>query len=179
MKLYYAIRYSMLQTKVTFVLEAPPLFGYSWLQQALVKLNKKDKKRTAQINTCYYFKARTQYFSEKFRKKGFSDIPIPFKKIFPGNIQLFQNLYWKCLNLRKMSLICVITVTKKYDLLLTLLQVKNTCGIVSKMNEHRLLILINASYMINYQICWLDNFHFAGYNSFSSEICVVLQWKSS
>ena len=46
-------------------------------------------------------------------------------------------------------LICVITVTKKYDLLLRLLQVKNTCGIVSKINEHRLLILINTSYMIN------------------------------
>ena len=68
-------------------------------------------------------------------------------------------------------LIWVITVIKLHDLLLTLLQV-NTCSIVSKMNKHRLLILINTSYIINYQLSCLDHFHFIWYNSLSSEICV-------
>lgn len=35
-----------------------------------------------------------QCFSENFRKKKLIfDILIPFDKIFPGNIQLFQNSY--------------------------------------------------------------------------------------
>ena len=34
----------------------------------------------------------------------FVDILIPFEKIFPSNIYLFRISYWKCLNLRKMSL---------------------------------------------------------------------------
>ena len=33
-----------------------------------------------------WFKVRTQCFSEKFRKKIFFDILIPFEKIFPRNI---------------------------------------------------------------------------------------------
>ena len=35
----------------------------------------------------------------------FFDILLPFEKIFPGNIQLFRNSYWKYLDLRKMCLI--------------------------------------------------------------------------
>ena len=42
--------------------------------------------------------------------------------------------------------ICVIIIIKVRDLLLTLLQV---ITIVSKMNEHRLFIWINTSYMIS------------------------------
>ena len=42
----------------------------------------------------------------------------------------------------------------------------NTYRIISKMNEHRLLILINAICMINYLLSCLDYFRFAGYNSF-------------
>ena len=47
-------------------------------------------------------------------------------------------------------LICIIIVIKVLDLELALLSNNNTCSIVSKMNEQRLLILINTSYMINY-----------------------------
>ena len=58
----------------------------------------------------------------RFGKISFFDILIHFEKIFPGNIWLLWNYYWKCLNLKK----CynrVITVIKVRDLLLTLLQV--------------------------------------------------------
>ena len=46
------------------------------------------------------------------------------------------------------ALICVITEIKIRELLLTLLQIKQYFDILSKMNEHRLLTLINTSYMI-------------------------------
>ena len=68
-------------------------------------------------------KVRTRCFSDPFRKNFFFfDIVIPFEKIFPGNVQLFQNSYWKWLNLRENDVICVITVIKVHDLLLTLSQ---------------------------------------------------------
>ena len=38
------------------------------------------------LNDERVFKFRTQCFSEKFRKKKFFDVLIPFEKIFPGNI---------------------------------------------------------------------------------------------
>ena len=73
----------------------------------------------------------------------------------------------------------IIIVTKVRDLLLTFANNNNTCGKVSKLNEHRFLILINTSYMIllviYYELSCLDYFHFARYNSFSFVICVVLE----
>ena len=38
------------------------------------------------LNDERVFKVRTQCFSEKFRKKQFFDVLIPFEKIFSGNI---------------------------------------------------------------------------------------------
>ena len=38
------------------------------------------------LNDERVFKVRTQCFSEKFRKKKFFDVLIPFENIFPGNI---------------------------------------------------------------------------------------------
>ena len=38
-----------------------------------------------------FIKVRAQGFSEKLRKKIFYNILIPFEKIFPGNIWLFEN----------------------------------------------------------------------------------------
>ena len=73
----------------------------------------------------------------------------------------------------------IITVTKVRDLLLTFANNNNICGKVSKLNEHRFLILINTSYMIllviYYELSCLDYFHFARYNSFSFVVCVVLE----
>ena len=46
--------------------------------------------------------------------------------------------------------ICIITVINVDDLLLTLSQAISQLRLSFKMNEHRLLILINTSYMINY-----------------------------
>ena len=46
----------MLQTKIKFIIEAPPLLGSSGLQKAVVRLNKKGKKtaKTAEINTLLF-----------------------------------------------------------------------------------------------------------------------------
>ena len=77
-----------------------------------------------------------------------------FEKIFPANILVVSNLLLEVPKLKENVLIYIITVKKACDLLLTFTQTfpsnNNTCGITSKMNEHRLLILINTSYLINY-----------------------------
>ena len=57
----------------------------------------------------------------------FFDILTPFGKILPENIQLFQNVYWKCLNLRKMSwfavnLLSVWFFTHTFTMLLIILE---------------------------------------------------------
>ena len=57
-------------------------------------------------------------FFWKISKIFFFDILIPFEKIFPGHIWLFRNSYRK-----KNDIICVITVIKVRDFLLTLLPV--------------------------------------------------------
>ena len=64
-------------------------------------------------------KVRTQYFSEKFRKVFFY-ILIPFENIFPA-IFSFEIQVPK---FKENVLICVTTVVKVHDLLLTLLQIK-------------------------------------------------------
>ena len=97
----------------------------------------------------------------------FFDVLIPFEKIFPGNISKFLLEVPK---FKQNAIICIITIIKWHDLLLTFTNNSNTCGIIPKMNEHRLFILINTSYIVNYQLSCRNYFHFAEYNSFSSEI---------
>ena len=59
-----------------------------------------------------------------------------------------SKLLLKVAKIKENVIIYVITVTKVRDLLLTLSSNNNTCGLISKMNEHGLFILINTSYMI-------------------------------
>ena len=79
--------------------------------------------------------------------------------------------------------LCVITVIKSAWSFTHIFTSKNSpCGIVSKMNEHRLFILINTSYMILLVILLAKLsrlFSFCQAKFVSSEICVVLQWNSS
>ena len=77
----------------------------------------------------------------------FFDVLIPFEKIFPGNISKFL---LEVLKFKENAIICIITIIKRHDLLLTFTNNSNTCGIIPKMNEHRLFMLINTSYIINY-----------------------------
>ena len=65
----------------------------------------------------------------------FFDILIPFEKIFPKNIYFFRNYY---------------CYKRGWSSAHTFTSNNNTCSIVSKMNEHSLLILINTSYIIYY-----------------------------
>ena len=119
------------------------------------------------------FEVWMQCFSETFRKRFFL-YSYSFQKDLSREYLAVLKFILEVRKFKKNFLICLITVIKVHDLLLTLLQVITI--LVSKMSEHRLLILINTSYMINY--C-LDYFHFVGYNSFSCEICIILQWNSS
>ena len=72
------------------------------------------------LNDERVFKVRTQYFSEKFRKKKFFDVLFRLKRYFQGVV-------WKFLlevpKFKENTLICIITVLKVRDLLLTRLQV--------------------------------------------------------
>ena len=111
-----------------------------------------------------FLKIRTQYFFWKISKKSFFLIFLfHLKTCFQWIFSFLESV-----------VVYTITVIKVRDLLLALLQITTILVAVSKMNEHRLLILINTSYMINYWLTCLDYFYFAGHNSFSSEICIVL-----
>ena len=88
------------------------------------------------------FKARTQCFSEKI-----FDILIPFENFSPGNLVVSKFLL-EVPKFKENIVSCIIDVIKSFNHIFT--SNSNTCSIVSKMNEHRLLILINISYMINY-----------------------------
>ena len=118
------------------------------------------------------FEVSMQNFSETFRKRFFL-YSYSFQKDLSREYLVVLKFLLEVRKFKENVLICLSTVIKVHDLLLTLLQV-----IVSKMSEHRLLKLINTSHIINYYLSCLDYFHFLGYNSFSSEICIVLQWNS-
>ena len=53
MKTQY-ICYSEFKTKVKFDIEAPPLLGSSGLQLEVVRLNKKDQEKAAEVNTLLF-----------------------------------------------------------------------------------------------------------------------------
>ena len=65
---------------------------------------------------------------------------IPFKKIFPGKVYLFRNSYWKFLNLRKCPNLHNYCYKRVWSFTHTFTSNNSNYGIVSKMNECRLLI---------------------------------------
>ena len=110
-----------------------------------------------------FIKVRTQRFFEKFQKKFFFWYSYSFwKDVSTENLIVLKFLSEVPTKFKENAVICLITVKKcvifysfsyKFP--------NNTCGISSKMNEHRLF------------------FHFVGNNLFFSKIYVVLQGNSS
>ena len=98
----------------------------------------------------FWFKVRTQCFSEKFRKHFFFFLIFLFllKRSFHGIFGCFEVLLgsaWiqgKCYKFRNLC------YKSAWSFNQTFTSNNNTCAIVSKINEHRLFILINTSYKI-------------------------------